>query len=464
MAILGLMTTEQLGSTYRPKNIRRKIFYMYPNGSAPLIGMLSMMKEEVTNDPEFKWYEKRMVQQRTTQAYASGTVTTYSSVDSTYGTWTVAAGDYTVTAGSIYGLKVASGGTVQLRVGHVFKTIVQDTDAATNVEIQGVIRYVDATNNRFAFMATRASPNNINYDAAITGNEILVIGSAQAEGAQSVSSSLPLSTLEVYNTPVQVGNYTGIYTSNWQITGTAGKTAVWFDTRGVDPDLSKEAAVNHNRAMEYSYIFGYKAEVVETITNNNNKVTRTTGGVLYFLALWEAGSTYGNTAATADTDDNKRIITNSSGVLSLKTYESKYLERAFRFNRNKQNELLCFCGNGALATLAQMYSGKQVFQTQMPSTNSFGMTVTAHVTPFGTVYYKTHPLFNLNDTLRYNMLFLDVTTIKYRPMAGRDTTLKKNQQPNNADYVEDGFITECGYENASPESSMYIQNVTDWQP
>jgi len=90
--------------------------------------------------------------------------------------------------------------------------------------------------------------------------------------------------------------------------------------------------------------------------------------------------------------------------------------------------------------------------------------VVAHQTPFGTVYYKTHPLFNLNATLRFNMMFLDVTTIKYRPMAGRDTTLKKNQQPNNADFVEDGFLTETGYENASPESSMYIQNVTDWQP
>lgn len=435
---------------------------MYPNGSAPLIGLLSMMKEEVTNDPEFKWYEKRMVEQRTTQAYISSTVTTYSAVDSTFLTWTTAIADYTVTAGTQYGIKVAASGTVQFRVGHVFRTIVQDTDAATNVEIQGVITYVDATNNRFAFIATRASPNNINFDAAITGNEILVIGSAQAEGAQSVSSSLTLSTMEVYNTPTQVANYSQIFTANWQITGTAGKTAVWFDTRGVDPDQSKEAAVNHNRQMEYAFMFGYKSETTLTQTNNNDKVVRTTGGVLYWLALWEAGSTYGNTAATADTDDNKRIITNSSGVLSAKTY-NKYLERAFRFNRNKQNELLCFAGNGALNVLAEMYAGKQTFTIQMPSSNTFGMTVVAHQTPFGTVYYKTHPLFNLNATLRFNMMFLDVTTIKYRPMAGRDTTLKKNQQPNNADYVEDGFITETGYENASPESSMYIQNVTDWQ-
>lgn len=464
MALLGIMTAAQLGDTYRPKNVRRKIFYMYPNGSAPLIGLLSMMKEEVTNDPEFKWYEKRMVEQRTTQAYISGTIVWYSSVDSTFQNWTAAAADFTFTAGSQYGMKVAASGTTQFRVGHVIRTQLLLADNTTTVEIIGCITYVDATNNRFAFMCVKGSTTDVNYDGATTGNEVLAIGTAQAEGGASVSSSLTLSTLEVYNTPISVTNYTQIFTANWQITGTAGKTAVWFDTRGVDPDQSKEAAVNHNRSMEYGFMFGTKAEVVQTQTNNVNKVTRFTGGVLYFLGLWEAGSTYGNTAATADSDDTKRIIENSTGVLSFKTYETKYLERAFRFNRNKQAELLCFCGNGAMATLSQMYQGKQVFQTQMPSDNTFGMKVTAHDTSFGTVYYKTHPLFNLNASLRYNMMFLDVTTIKYRPMAGRDTTLKKNQQPNNADYVEDGFITEAGYENASPESSMYIKNVTDWQP
>lgn len=460
MALLGLMTTAQLGSTYRPKNIRRKIFYMYPNGSAPLIGLLSMMKEEVTNDPEFKWYEKRMVEQRTTQAYISGTTSLYVSVDSTFQTWTTATVNFVMAAGTQYGICVAS--TTQFRVGHVIKTLVLDASAASQ-ELQGIVTYVDATNTRLAFICTRAATGTTAYNGATTGNEVLAIGSAQVEGGSSVSSSLTLSTLEVYNTPTQVSNFTQIFTSNWQITGTAGKTAVWFDTRGVDPDQSKEAAVNHNRQMEYAYMFGYKSETTLTVTNNNDKIVRTTGGVLYWLALWEAGSTYGNTAATADTDDTKRIITNSSGVLSAKTY-NKYLERAFRFNRNKQNELLCFAGNGALNVLAEMYAGKQTFTIQMPSSNTFGMTVVAHQTPFGTVYYKTHPLFNLNATLRFNMMFLDVTTIKYRPMAGRDTTLKKNQQPNNADFVEDGFLTETGYENASPESSMYIQNVTDWQP
>src|ERR1017187_1683785 len=65
MAILGLVSTESV-SAQRWTNIRRRVFYQYPNGSAPLIGLLSMMKEESTNDPEFSWWEKRLQEQITT--------------------------------------------------------------------------------------------------------------------------------------------------------------------------------------------------------------------------------------------------------------------------------------------------------------------------------------------------------------------------------------------------------------
>lgn len=455
--ILGLMTAEQI-SAYRPKNVRRSVFYMYPNGTAPLVGLLSMMKDEVTNDPEFKWYEKRMLEQRTTAAYISSTIAFYSSVSSDFITWTAAAANFAMAQGSQYGVKVASGGTAQFRVGHLFKMNIIDASAVTQ-EIQGRVTYVDAASNRLGFVCTRAPTANVDFDAAITGNEILVIGAVQAEGSASVSSTAALSTLEVYNTPVQPANYTQIVTSNWQITGTAGKTAAWFDTRGVDPDLAKEASVNYSRYLEYCFIFGEKYERVVSVTN----VERYTGGILYFLRLWEAGSTYGNTAATADTDDTKRIIENSSGTLSKKTY-NKYLERAFRFNRNKNNELLCLCGNGFLNTLAEMYAGSQTFTAQMPSKDNFGMQVVGHLTPFGQVWYKTHKLFNLNSTLRFNGLFVDIACLRYRYLAGRDTTLRKDIGPKGADYVEDGWLSESGLEVNSPESHLYLKNVQDWQP
>ena len=450
------MTAEQI-SAYRPKNVRRSVFYMYPNGSAPLTGLLTMMKDEVTNDPEYKQWEKRMVEQRTTMAYASGT-TSFGTVDSSF-VFTAAVANFVFVVGTQYGVAVAAGGTAQFRVGQIIKFSVINTSAG-NEEIQGIITYVDAANNRLSFKVIKGSVVNADFDALTIGREILAIGTAQAEGGSSNSSSPQLSTMEVYNAPIGITNYTGIFTSNWRITGTAGKTAAWFDTRGVDPDQAKEAAVNYSRYMEYAFIFGEKSEVVVSPTD----VTRTTGGVLYWLRLWEAGATYGNSPATADSDDTKRIIVNSSGILSRKTYQSIYLERAFRHCRNKQSEMICFCGNGFLATLGEMYGNAKMFTATMPDKSTFGMQVVAHTTSFGTVYYKTHPLFNLNSTMRYNGLFLDIPCLKYRYMAGRDTVCRKNLQLPNADLVEDGWFSESGLEFVSPESHLYLQNVTDWAP
>ena len=52
MSILGLLGTEQLAAE-RFTSIRRKVFYFYPNGAAPLMGLLSLLEEEQANgDPD----------------------------------------------------------------------------------------------------------------------------------------------------------------------------------------------------------------------------------------------------------------------------------------------------------------------------------------------------------------------------------------------------------------------------
>lgn len=461
MPILGLMTTEQF-STERFKNIRRSVFYYYPNGTAPLIGLLSLLKEEVTNDPEYKWYEKRLTQQRTTSAYISTTVTFYSTVDSTFTTWTAAVGDITMAVDSQYGVKVASGGTAQFRVGHIFKMNVTTATPDTQ-ELQGRITYVDASNNRMAFIATRVPTADTDYDAAITGNEILVIGNAFAEGAQSQSGSAATSTLNVYNVPINPSNYTQIFRTPYQITGTALKTSATFDDTGVYPDMAKEAAVNHMREMEFAFIFGNKNQF-----SSSGTIVRTTGGILYSLRLWEAADSIyrggtGAAAVTADTDDNKRIITNSGGTLSLATYDD-YLERVARNIKNKNNELLVLCGSGFLKIINRGYAGSASLNADMPMTETYGMNVVSHQTAFCKLFYKTHPLMSLNPTLRFNAIFLDVGNLKYRPMAGRDTELLKDRQPNNADYIEHEYLTEAGLETDAPEAHMYLQNVTGTTP
>src|SRR6266404_4635946 len=118
--ILGLLHTEATGLD-RLKNFRRSVFYNYPNGSAPLIALLSMLKEESTNDPEFSIYEKRLQEQRTTTASANA-----------IGPFTTAGGNvdktdpFTIAANDAARIKVVD--TSSFRVGH----IIQITNALTS--------------------------------------------------------------------------------------------------------------------------------------------------------------------------------------------------------------------------------------------------------------------------------------------------------------------------------------------
>jgi hypothetical protein len=306
------------------------------------------------------------------------------------------------------------------------------------------------------FITFRAlSPTNTNaIDNGSTqniGNETWVVGSTFSQGSYDI-------TQEIYNLPQNVGNYCQIFRTPFSMTGTSIKTSAKYDETGPYKDKAKEHSVLHMIEMEKAYLFGVSRKFVGT----DGLPHYTTAGVLSFLAAWEAGTIYGNTPATLNTDDNKRIISLTGGI-NEKIYE-KYLERVFRVTNNMANEKLVLCGSGALSVLTQMYRSKTVLQARQGDLTTYGMTVVQHNTPYGTIYYKTHPLFSQNNTLRYNMLFLDVPNLRYRYVEGRDTELLRNRQQNDADFRKDEWLSECGLELRFPESHMYLQNVTDYVP
>lgn len=460
MAILGLLSAESF-STQRFKNVRRSVFYFYPNGAAPLMGLLSLMKEEVTNDPDFRWYEKRLQPQRTVSAAISSTIPFYSTVDATFSTWTAAVGNFTLTAGtSQFGIKVDStvnGGTSNFRVGHLIRY--NAVISSTLTSYIGRVTYVDATNNRLAVVAVQTTGSIVYNSASGVGAEVLIVGSVFSEGAVG-------SSYNPYNLPVEVNNYTDISRTAFQITGTALKTSAKYDETGPYKDQAKEASVNHMIEMEKKFIFGF-----QRLDTTGGVYTRYTGGVIWFLTQYEAqysiyrggdGSAAGPAAVTADTDDDKRIIVNTNNYLTEKQYDG-YLERVFRVTNNKSNEKLVLCGSGFLNVINQLYKSRAVLNGDLPLTDTYGMNVVSHQTPFGKVYYKSHPLFSQNPTMRFNALFLDVLNLRYRYMNGRDTELLAERQPNNADYREDEWLTEAGLELNFPESNMYLQNVLDYR-
>lgn len=442
MPILGLIGTEQF-NTERFKNYRRSVFYQYPGGAAPLMGLLSLMDGEMTDDPKYNWYEKRMAEQRTLTD-ATGPILQTS-------TGGAAADPLSLVAGTEYRLVVDS--TTHFRVSHVIRAIF---DSGT-LEVIGVVTAI-VSSTVLQFRATAAVAGIDNTTGDNDNIEVLVIGSANAQGALAPTG-------ETWTLPTGLENYCQIFRTPFSFSGTALKTGAKFDKTGPYKDKAKENSLNHMIEMEKAFLFGSRSAYLGAAAGANaadeSLPTFTTGGILWFLQQWEAGTTYGNTAATADTDDTKRIIANAAGTLNEAKYDG-YLERVFRFTNNMSNEKLVLCGSGFLSVINQLYKSKSVLQGDFPSKDAYGMSVVRHVCPFGTLFYKTHPLFSQNAVLRYNALILDVPNLKYRYMQDRDTKLLKNRQANDADHRKDEWLSECGLEMRFPESCMYLQNITSY--
>lgn len=80
MAIAGLRGSGDFATDERPKNFREMILFRDPAGQAPLTALLSRVRTESTDDPEFVWYEEELNALRLTVNYTTGYSTTDTSL------------------------------------------------------------------------------------------------------------------------------------------------------------------------------------------------------------------------------------------------------------------------------------------------------------------------------------------------------------------------------------------------
>lgn len=427
MPILGLMDTEQFAAE-RFKNVRRTVMYHYPTGASPLLGLLSMLDEETTNDPEFSWYTKTLNKQYTTGRTATP-VTTDAPTGPGWAGGTSLGASAPADQTTFYWLKVVD--STFMRVGHVL----------LNGTTKQRWEVVEITNRSDTLGVVKVRAVNLVANVAAAGQGINVVGSVAAQGARSTDG--------IGFLPVNSSNNTQIFRTPFvPITGTAAKTAAKYDEKGPRPDLTKEHMLYHTTEIEKAFFFGTKAKVL--VPNEGPRYY--TGGVLDFLPV-----------GSNDDDDTGRVIANADGIVNEDDIDNWY-ERAFRVVNNKANEKIAFCGSGYLKTMNQIYKGSSTLMMDVPSKDSYGMDVVKHITPYGTIYYKTHPLFNQDPAWRYNCMILDVHNLKYRYIEGRDGVLRENIQDNDSDYRKDEWLTEAGLEINFPDSHMYIQNVRSFQP
>jgi hypothetical protein len=379
------------------------ILWLSPNGDTPLFALMARMGKETTNDPEFAWWEET---NSIIRLQANGALTT-------------AATTFVVDNGT-------NGTDAQDLVPGDLLLIEEGAETATyDYEIVKVLTVVDATD----FTVSRAYAGTT---VAAVGDDswMTKIGNVFEEG-----SAKPDPTTR---NPTKILNYTEIFKTGYEITGTAKETHA--RTGDALKNDKKRRMFDHSRDMEMAFLFGKKSET----TGSGGKPERTTGGMHEFLAsvtgrVVVRGGAY--TAPEGFTDDVYDVFDFTSDGTTA------------------GDERLALCGNGALNVINKLALGGGVINYD-DTVKAWGMNLRTIRMPQGSLLLKTHPLMNRHLRYTNSAFILDPPAIKYRPMQNRDTKPMDNVQTPGTDSTEGLWQTEAGIEPHHMETMKLITNIT----
>ena len=426
---LGMRGTGDWATDQRPKSYREGILYLYPNGSAPLTAIMSKLKSEMVNDPEFNWWTKALQTQRAT---ITGTYT-----NATLATAYTSGG----VAGDTLYVKMSAADVSHFRIGH--QVLLRDaSDYTVDVNAKVIGKNVNGASSYIQVKLLEADDNSAHSHDLSDADVAIIIGSINAEGA-----TMP--TGITYD-PVKLYNYTQIFRSPLSITRTARKTKL--RTGDAYKEMKRECLEYHSIEMERAFLFGVKTEN----TGDNGKPERTMDGILTILRA----------ESTATVDDYSLNSTYSgkdwTDAGGGKTWLDSYLEVIFRHG---SGEKLALCGSGALLGLNALAESGAHIQL-VPGAKSYGIQVTTWLTPFGTIYLKTHPLFSEEATLRNSMLLIEPKNLIYKYIDDTNFYAEgdaKQSGPgtnaNRKDGTDEEFLTEASLELHHPSTMGFLNGV-----
>jgi hypothetical protein len=252
-----------------------------------------------------------------------------------------------------------------------------------------------------------------------------------------------------YN-PVEYYNYTQIFRTSLAITRTARKTRL--RTGGAYQEAKREALELHSLELERGFLFGVRSSG----TGSNGKPERTTYGLRKFIL------DNGGVISNAPTESNGGGAAAGNGSADFTVWGEEWLdihlEEVFRYG---SNEKLALVGNQALLAIQRLAKTSGHLNIT-PMTTAYGLRVMEWITPFGTIYLKTHPLFSHRAAFRRDMMILEPSKLKYRYIDDTffvsDPEDKRNRN-NSRDGTEEEYITECGLEIHHPKAFGYFSGL-----
>lgn len=399
MAVIGMRGTGDWGTDERPKNFREMILWRNPNGSAPLTALMSRMRTESTDDPEFSWWEEELnpIRVLTTTVHTTGEAT----------------------------IDIDEGDAQDLVVGDLLLV-----EKATVTTYSFELLEVTAITSSTQFDVTRGAAGTT--AATLPDNSYLVkIGNSFEEGTTSPNAST--------RNPTKEFNYTQIFKTVYRITNTAKVTR----TRTGDPVKNDKTRkmFDHSVGLEHAWLFGTPNEA----TGAGGKPIRRTGGLYYYLGK--------NFTATS-----KPTIATISSVTTDEDLVLDALYQMWDYNSSLSgNQRLGLCGNAFLNYLNKLAKNSSSARINYDGVvKIFGMSLQRWIMPQGEVFLRTHPLMNVNTRFTNGAFFIDPAGVRYRPLRGRDTKFKDNIQANDADETKGQWLTEAGAEFHHLRGMRYI--------
>lgn len=423
---LGMRGTGDWVAGQRPTNWRQQVLKLYPNGMAPLTAILSMMGSKSTDDPQFNWWTQE-------QSAVIGNVS---------GIFTVADLSTPYTSGGVAGdvlyITVATSIAKQVRAGH--QILLRDSSDFT-VDVSGKVTNVSygSTTSTISIKLLENDDNSATHDLSDC-DVFKIIGNINPEGGV-MPDAIALNPTKVYN-------YTQIFRTPLSLTRTALNTRL---RTGNDYQKAKaEALEMHSWEMELAFIWGIRTEN----TGDNGKPERTTMGVINFIRQF----------ASANCDDfsTNPAYTGQSWQAGGEDWFKKMLEQIFRYGADSK---LCLCGSGFLLGIDALAAAGGVINLSTGQ-SSYGMNIREWITPFGTIYLKTHPLFSYDVTTRNMGIILEPKELNYRFITdtsfyGEDSS-KQHSSGYGSDRIDglnEEFLTEAGLEFGLAQKCAVLNGV-----
>ncbi len=341
-------------------------------------------------------------------------------------------------AGDVLYIQVTTALANRIREGH--QILLRDaSDYRVDVvgKVTGVTR--GTVNAVLAVKLLEADDNSPDHNLS-NCDTFKIIGNLNPEGGE-MPDAIALNPTKVYN-------LTQIFRTPLSITRTARKTKL--RTGEQYQKAKSEALEMHSWEMELAFLWGIRTENI----GDNGKPERTTMGVINFIRQY----------AAANCDDYTLNATfhGQTWVTGGETWLKALLEQIFRYGADSK---LCLCGSGFLLGIDALAQASGQIQIA-PAQKVYGMQIREWLTPFGSIYMKTHPLFSYDATTRNMGIILEPRELGYRFIddtafygESSQKTHPEGYGQRRVDGTNEEFLTECGLEFGLPQKCAVLNGV-----